>query len=162
MASSWSLRFVFVLLPCVTALRCYEDASLSNVTSADVTVEFQSTSWRSQNTFPDGLRQTDCSNQNMDFLYGNSHYCVKLIRENAPVDESITGMCYRPILVLSGLACDANGKSGLIFKPGTDEVEMSYHCCDSDLCNQTSRRQPSLVATLVLSTLSFFALRAFA
>jgi hypothetical protein len=38
----------------------------------------------------------------MDFLYGNSHYCVKLIRESVNTSEAITGMCYRPILVLSG------------------------------------------------------------
>eukprot|EP00961_Rhodomonas_salina_P177439 2392642-Rhodomonas_salina.1 len=53
---------ILSLSPSALALRCYEDASLSNVTSADVTVEFQSTPWRSTTSFPDGLQQMPRSN----------------------------------------------------------------------------------------------------
>jgi hypothetical protein len=52
-----SAMLILLLPGAVMTLRCYEDASLSNVTSAEITVEFQNTSWRSMSTFPDGLRQ---------------------------------------------------------------------------------------------------------
>eukprot|EP00961_Rhodomonas_salina_P177440 2392642-Rhodomonas_salina.2 len=47
-------------------------------------------------------RSVDCIFMPLQILT-RGHDGPQLIRENAPASESITGMCYRPILVLSGI-----------------------------------------------------------
>ena len=62
-----------------------------------------------------GHAAVDCGEGSANMLFGQSDFCLKLVRKNATSEElatQATGSCYRSLLVLSGVQCDANGKTG--------------------------------------------------